>query len=58
MFDAVKRAAWESPEGATYDDTAAQAHLRDMYKDLQRELEKEATIAGGIQSWSMNQGSW
>lgn len=58
MFDAVKRASWTSPDGAEYDDTQAQAHLREMYKDLQLELEKEATIAGGVQSWSLNQGSY
>lgn len=58
MFDAVKRARWMSSAGELYDDTNAQTHLREMYKQFSQELEKDAAAQGGIISWSVNQGSY
>lgn len=58
IFDAVKRSRWMSSDGQSYDDTNAQTHLREMYEKFSRELEKDATIAGGMASWSVNQGSY
>lgn len=58
MFDAVKRARWMAADGSQYDDTSAQSHLVKMYEKLELEVEKEAIVAGGFGSWSVNQADW
>lgn len=58
MFDATKRARWMASDGSSWDDTNAQTHIREMYDKLSKELEKDATVAGSMVSWSVNQGSY
>lgn len=58
MFDAVKRARWMASDGSQYDDTSAQSHLRGLYDQLIDQLEREATSAGGFNSWAEDQGNW
>ena len=56
MFDSLKRASWSSPDGTSYDDTAAMKQLQDLYKMLLDEQRQDP--AGGIESWSENQAYW
>lgn len=58
MFDGLKRASWSSPDGTSYDDTAAMSLLRSLYDTLQEESKQEAIVAGGISSWSLTQGDY
>jgi hypothetical protein len=55
LFDATKAASWGAADGSTYSNTTTQQHLRELYKLLQQELEREAVFAGGFSSWSVNQ---
>lgn len=55
MFDGLKRARWSSPDGSTYDDTAAQRALADLYKALKEEQAADSVSSGGFESWSVNQ---
>jgi hypothetical protein len=58
MFDGLKRARWMSPDGAQYDDVAAQAHLERMYSALKDELADENLGAGALTSWSLEQENY
>ena len=53
MFDSLRRARWAAPDGTSYDDTAAQKQLTEMYR-LMKDEERE-TPEGGIESWSEQQ---
>lgn len=56
MFDGLKRARWSSPDGASYDDTAALKHLNDLYDRLKAESDiDEFSASGGIESWGEQQ---
>lgn len=56
MFDSLKRASWESPDGTEYDDTAAMRQLNDLYDRLKEEQEEHADYSAGFQSWAIGQG--
>lgn len=59
MFDAVKRSIWKAPDGTTYDDTDAMEHLRATWRLLKDEqADTEGAAAGGMTSWSLNQGDY
>lgn len=58
MFDGLKRAAWASPDGSEFDDTAAMKLLNDLYAALKDESADGAALGGAIESWSLNQGDW
>lgn len=58
MFDAARCARWGSVDGSYYDDTSTQSHLRQLYDKLKDEIEREATTAGGMNSWSLAQGDY
>ena len=61
-FDGLRRASWGAPDGARFDDTAAQRHVMDLIKmleDEEREDEADEAIAGGsAASWSLEQGNY
>lgn len=56
MFDGLKRASWQSPDGTKFDDTKAMDSLQGMYDKLTDETTQEAIAAGGIFSWGERQG--
>lgn len=56
MFDGLKRARWMAPDVSQYDDTAALAHLKEMYDRFQAALHDEANSEGGVVSWAETQG--
>ena len=58
MFDGVKRASWGAPDGSRYDDTAAQAHLRELHGILTHQQADEAIAGGSTASWSLTQGDY
>lgn len=59
MGDAWKRAKWAAPDGTQYDDTKALDNLRRLYDTLQEELTGDISgPAGGIESWSVEQGNY
>jgi hypothetical protein len=59
MFDGVKRSIWKAPDGTTYDDTDAMEHLRSLFRLLEDErANTEGAAAGGMTSWSLNQGDY
>jgi hypothetical protein len=58
MFDSLKRARWSTPDGTTYDDTAAMAQLRDMYDRLAEQQAAASVSEGGYASWAQGQGDW
>lgn len=58
MFDGVKRATWRAPDGSEYDDTQAMVHLREMHRLMTAARSEEATSAGDVLSWSMEQGNY
>lgn len=58
MFDGLKRSRWSSPDGTSYDDTAALAHLQRMSDRINEELADDAVGAGGFGSWSEGQAAW
>lgn len=58
MFDGLKRARWSSPDGTSYDDTAAMKLLNDLYAALKTEQADEAVSFGGVASWSVNQADY
>lgn len=55
QFDGLKRSRWQSPDGASYDDTMARSQLNDIISALKEEQADEATQGGMMWSWSMNQ---
>lgn len=55
MFDGLKRAAWRSPDGASYDDTRAMALLNDIYDRLIAERANATVSEGGFWSWPEQQ---
>lgn len=55
MFDAVKRARWSSPDGTSFDDTAAMSHLQALYDRLRVEQGEAAVGSGSLDSWSVEQ---
>lgn len=58
MFDGLKRARWSSPDGTSYDDTAAINLLKTLHEKLDAD-EQAAAIGGGeLASWSLNQGDY
>jgi hypothetical protein len=58
MFDAAKRASWSAPDGSSYDDTSAQAHLRELHGILLAQQSDEAAAGGSVGSWSLTQGDY
>ena len=58
MFDGVKRASWSAPDGSSYNDTGAQAHLRELHAILTAQQGDEAIAGGSTASWSLDQGSY
>jgi len=58
MFDSLKRARWSSPDGSSYDDTAANTQLKMMYDILFDEMREGGIESGGIESWSEQQGNY
>lgn len=58
MFDSLKRARWSSPDGSSYDDTAANSQLKTMYDMLFDEIREGGIDSGGIESWSEEQGNY
>jgi len=58
LFDAQKRARWQTPDGTQYDDTKAIDLLLEMEKRLQTEVDRADGPAGGFESWSVGQGLW
>jgi hypothetical protein len=58
MFDGAKRASWSAPDGSSYDDTSAQAHLRDLHRILLAQQSDEAAAGGSVGSWSLTQGDY
>lgn len=58
MFDGLRRAEWQAPDGSSYDDTAALQLLGTMHRTLEDELAQFATTEGGIVEWSVNAGRW
>jgi len=58
MFDGLKRARWTSPDGASYDDTAAMRMLNDIYDRLIAERAEAALTNGGFWSWSTEQENY
>lgn len=58
MFDGLKRASWSAPDGTSYDDTAAQRALRELYDVLKEEEHEAATSGGGFVGWGENQGNY
>lgn len=58
MFDGLKRARWAAPDGTSYDDTAALALLRDLYKQLGEEIDQGEAGGGGWGEWALTQGGW
>lgn len=58
-FDALKRAKWAAPDGASYDDTAAIAALQKLYDDLRTELAEGDIDGTDFVSWALEQDwSW
>lgn len=53
MFDHLKRARWQAPDGSQYDDTQSRVLLKQMYDMLKAEIDE--VPSGGIQSWSEQQ---
>lgn len=58
MGDAWKRARWAAPDGTTYDDSRAQDNLTKLYDRLLSETQEEGGPAGGLESWSVEQGNY
>lgn len=58
LFDGFRRARWSSPDGTSYDDTAALRTIADTYDRLVAERAQYATLEGGAVEWGMNQGNW
>jgi hypothetical protein len=58
MFDGVKRASWSAPDGSSFNDTSAQAHLRELHGILLAQQSDEAVAAGQTASWSLDQGDY
>lgn len=58
MFDGLKRSKWAAPDGTEFSDVDAMKLLKDLWDVLQEELSEEATTAGSIASWSLNQGDF
>ena len=58
MFDSLKRARWATPDGTTYDDTAAMRQLIDMYDRLAEQQAAASVSEGGYVSWAQGQGDW
>lgn len=50
MFDSLKRARWQSPDGTMFDDTKAQDTLAKMYDKFSKESEQDAIGNGAIYS--------
>lgn len=57
MFDGLKRAAWQAPDGTRYDDTAAMSLLNAMYDRLKEERDEAADAGAGFASWAEGQGA-
>ena len=56
MFDGLRRARWTSPDGSSYDDTAAMNLLSQLYdRLLEAQTVEDLTDVGGFQAWSENQ---
>ena len=58
MFDGLRRASWAAPDGTSYDDSKAIGLLKQIHDTLSDELEEEATLSGGLASWSVEQGNY
>lgn len=58
MFDGLKRARWMAPDNTQYDDTAAMALLKDLYRTLKEEQADQAVAGSGIAEWGLNQESY
>jgi hypothetical protein len=58
MFDGLKRANWQTPDGTRYDDTRAIDLLKALEERLQAEVERADGPAGGFESWSIEQGNY
>lgn len=58
MFDGVKRTSWSAPDGSSYNDTSAQAHLRELHAILTTQQGDEAAAGGSAGSWSLDQGNY
>lgn len=58
MFDGLRRASWAAPDGTSYDDSKAIGLLKQLHDTLSDELEEEATLSGGLASWSVEQGNY
>lgn len=58
MFDAYKRARWQSPDGSEYDDTKALDNLMKMHSALDNKIKEADGPAGGFESWSVEQGNY
>lgn len=58
MFDGLKRANWQAPDGTKYDDSRVIDLLKAMEERLQAEVERADGPAGGWESWSVNQGNY
>lgn len=55
FFDASKRARWQSPDGAGYDDVNSIPALYRAYSALQEEEQLAGASDVGFQSWAENQ---
>lgn len=55
MFDSLKRARWQSPDGTMFDDTKAMDMLAKMYDKFTLESTQDAIGGGAILSWGANQ---
>lgn len=58
MFDSLKRARWQAPDGASFDDTMVIQALRDLHSALKAELAGDAIAEGSIQGWGLSQGDY
>jgi len=58
MFDAWKRARWQTPDGTQYDDTRALDNLAKMQSALSAQIVQDVGPAGGFESWAINQGNY
>lgn len=55
MFDGTRRARWSSPDGTSWDDTAAIGLLKALYEKLDKEEQDAAIGTGSLGSWSLDQ---
>ena len=58
MFDAWKRARWQTPDGTQYDDSRALDNLLKMQSALSAQVAEDVGPAGGFESWAVSQENY